>query len=123
MSFKGGILLKALLWLLLLVCCWPLALVLDLLVWLLTLPFRLVGIAFERVFEPLRAILLLPARVLGGARSWNWAIRGTGVAGLSDVEGSPGMRGRSPFGGIVSSPVRVPPRGGPPRSLLRGDAT
>ncbi len=74
MSFKGGILLKALLWLLLLVCCWPLALVLDLLVWLLTLPFRLVGIAFERVFEPLRAILLLPARVLGGARSWNWAI-------------------------------------------------
>jgi hypothetical protein len=34
--------------------------------WLLSLPFRLVGIAFEGVFELLRAILLLPARLLGG---------------------------------------------------------
>jgi hypothetical protein len=61
-----------LLWLLLLVVCWPLALialVLYPLVWLLLLPFRLVGLAVEGVFELLRAIILLPARVLGGRRS------------------------------------------------------
>ena len=60
---------KFLLWLLLLVVCWPLAVLALLLwpfVWLLTLPFRLVGIAVEGVFELLRALLLLPARVLGG---------------------------------------------------------
>jgi hypothetical protein len=58
-----------LLWLLLLVVCWPLALlalVLYPIVWLLLLPFRLVGIAFEGVFAFLRALLLLPARALGG---------------------------------------------------------
>jgi hypothetical protein len=58
-----------LLWLLLLVVCWPLALaalILFPLVWLLLLPLRLVGIALEGVFELLRAIILLPARVLGG---------------------------------------------------------
>jgi hypothetical protein len=63
--------LKFLLWLLLFVVCWPLALlalVLWPVVWLLSLPFRLVGIAVEGVFELLRAIILLPARVLGGAR-------------------------------------------------------
>lgn len=57
-----------LLWLLLLVVCWPLALlalVLWPLVWLLSLPFRLVGITFEAVFALLKALLLLPARVLG----------------------------------------------------------
>lgn len=60
--------LKFLLWLLLLVVCWPvalLALVLWPVVWLLSLPFRLVGIAVDGVFELLRAIVLLPARVLG----------------------------------------------------------
>jgi hypothetical protein len=60
---------KILLWLVLLVLCWPialLALVLWPLVWLLSLPFRLVGIAVEGVFELLRAIILLPARLLGG---------------------------------------------------------
>ncbi len=60
---------KFLLWLLLLVVCWPLALlalVLWPIVWLLLLPFRLLGIAIEGVFELLRAIILLPARVLGG---------------------------------------------------------
>ncbi len=60
-----------LLWLLLLVVCWPLALialVLYPIVWLLLLPFRLVGLAVEGVFELLRAIILLPARVLGGRR-------------------------------------------------------
>jgi hypothetical protein len=58
-----------LLWLLLLVVCGPLALLALLLwpiVWLLTLPFRLVGIAVEGVFAMLRSIILLPARVLGG---------------------------------------------------------
>ncbi|KQZ28093.1 hypothetical protein [Duganella sp. Root1480D1] len=59
------------LWLFLLFLCWPLALlalVLYPLVWLLLLPFRLLGIGVEAVFELLRAIVMLPARVLGGAR-------------------------------------------------------
>lgn len=58
-----------LLWLLLFVLCWPvalLALILYPVLWLLLLPFRLLGIAVEGVFEFLRALLLLPARVLGG---------------------------------------------------------
>jgi hypothetical protein len=61
--------LSLLLWLILLVLCWPvalLALVLWPIVWLLTLPFRLVGIAVEGVFALLRALLFLPARVIGG---------------------------------------------------------
>jgi hypothetical protein len=56
-------------WLLLLFLCWPLALlalVLYPLFWLLLLPLRLVGIGVEAVFELLRAIVMLPARVLGG---------------------------------------------------------
>lgn len=56
------------LWLLLLVFCWPLALlalILWPLVWLVSLPFRLVGITFEAVFALLRALLMLPARALG----------------------------------------------------------
>ncbi len=60
---------KFLLWCLLLVVCWPLALialVLYPLVWIVTLPFRLVGIAVEGVFDLLRALLTLPVRVLGG---------------------------------------------------------
>jgi hypothetical protein len=59
---------KFLLWLILFVVCWPLALlalVLYPIVWLLLLPFRLVGIAVEGVFDLLRAIFLLPARVVG----------------------------------------------------------
>jgi hypothetical protein len=61
-----------LLWLLLLIVCWPLALlalILYPIVWLLLLPFRLLGIAVEGVFELLRSILLLPARVLRGPRA------------------------------------------------------
>jgi hypothetical protein len=61
--------LTALLWLILLVLCWPLALlalVLWPIVWLLSLPLRLVGIAVEGVFALLRALLFLPARVIGG---------------------------------------------------------
>ena len=56
-------------WLILLVLCWPLALlalILWPLIWLLSLPFRLIGITFEAVFSLLRAVLLLPARLLGG---------------------------------------------------------
>jgi hypothetical protein len=56
------------LWLILLVLCWPLALVALILypfLWLLLLPFRLVGITVDAVFELLRAILYLPARLLG----------------------------------------------------------
>ena len=51
--------------------CWPLALLALLLyplVWLLSLPFRLVGITVEGVFALLRALILLPARILGGGR-------------------------------------------------------
>jgi hypothetical protein len=60
---------KFLLWLLLLVMCWPLALlalVLWPIVWLLCLPFKVIGIAVGGVFELLRAIVFLPARLLGG---------------------------------------------------------
>ncbi|MBS0577080.1 MAG: hypothetical protein JSS45_11785 [Proteobacteria bacterium] len=56
-----------LLWLLLFVLCWPLALLALLvypLVWLLLLPFRLLGIAVGGVFEFLHALLTLPARML-----------------------------------------------------------
>ena len=62
---------KFLLWCILLFFCWPLALlalVLYPLIWILTLPFRLVGIAVEGVFELLRAVITLPARVLSGPR-------------------------------------------------------
>ncbi len=57
-----------LLWCVLFVLCWPLALlalVLWPLVWLLTLPFRLLGIAVDAVFTLLRTVLFLPARLLG----------------------------------------------------------
>jgi hypothetical protein len=58
-----------LLWVLLFVICWPLALLALFLwpvVWLISLPFRVLGIAVEGVFQLLRAIILLPSRVLGG---------------------------------------------------------
>ena len=61
--------LSFLLWCLLFVLCWPLALlalVLYPIVWLLVLPFRLVGIAVTGVLELVRAIIFLPARVLRG---------------------------------------------------------
>ena len=59
------------LWALLFVLCWPIALaalVLWPLVWLLTLPFRLLGVAFDALFSTLRALLFLPARLLGAGR-------------------------------------------------------
>lgn len=61
-------LIALLLWLAVLVLCWPLALlalVLWPLAWLLFLPFRLVGITFSALFAFLHALLMLPARVLG----------------------------------------------------------
>ena len=61
---------KFLLWCILLVLCWPLALValvLYPLVWLLLLPFRIMGIAVGGVLELIRAMILLPARVIRGS--------------------------------------------------------
>ncbi len=60
---------KFLLWCILLLLCWPLALlalILYPIVWLLLLPFRLLGIAVEGVLELVRAIIFLPARLLRG---------------------------------------------------------
>ncbi len=71
-TLEHGILnamLTFLLWLLLLVVCWPLALlaiVLYPLVWLILLPFRLLGMAVGGVLELLRSIVMLPARLLRG---------------------------------------------------------
>jgi len=70
-EFKVTPMVKFLLWLILLVLCWPLALLALILypvVWVLLLPFRILGIAVEGVLELLRAIILLPARVLGQPR-------------------------------------------------------
>jgi hypothetical protein len=56
-------------WLLLFLVCWPVALValiLYPLVWLILLPFRLLGVAVDSVFAFLKAVLFLPARVLKG---------------------------------------------------------
>ena len=67
----GSLMVKFLLWLMLLVLCWPLALlalILYPLVWLLSLPFRLLGITVSAVFDLLKAVITLPARVLRGGR-------------------------------------------------------
>jgi hypothetical protein len=59
------------LWCILFILCWPLALlaiVLFPIVWLITLPFRIVGIAVHGVFALLSALFVLPARVLRGPR-------------------------------------------------------
>ena len=61
--------LSFLIWLVLLCLCWPLALLALLLypiAWLILLPFRLLGIGVDAVFSLLRAIVMLPARILGG---------------------------------------------------------
>ena len=58
-------------WCILLVLCWPLALlalILFPLVWLISLPLRLIGITLEAIFALLRAVLFLPARLLGGKK-------------------------------------------------------
>ena len=62
---------KFLLWLVLLVLCWPLALLALVaypFVWLVLLPFRILGFAVDGILEFLRAILLMPARVLGSSK-------------------------------------------------------
>lgn len=62
---------KFLLWCILLVLCWPLALlalVLYPIVWLILLPFRLLGIAVDGALSLIRAIIFLPARILRGPR-------------------------------------------------------
>jgi hypothetical protein len=64
---------KFLLWCILLVLCWPLALlalVLYPLVWILLLPFRLLGIAVDGVLGLLRGIVMLPARLVSGPRAF-----------------------------------------------------
>jgi len=63
---------RFLLFLLLLALCWPLALlalVLWPVVWVLSIPFRLLGVAVDGVFAFLRAVVMLPARILGGGRA------------------------------------------------------
>jgi hypothetical protein len=63
--------LNFLLWCILFIVCWPLALlalVLYPIVWLLLLPFRILGIAVGGVLELLKTLLFLPARLLGGGR-------------------------------------------------------
>ena len=64
--------LKFLLWCILLILCWPLAiaaLVLYPIVWLFLLPFRVVGIAVTGALELVKAIIFLPARLLRGPRT------------------------------------------------------
>ena len=59
---------KFLLWLILFILCWPLAilaLILYPLVWLIALPFRLIGVTVEALFSFLKAVLFLPSRLLG----------------------------------------------------------
>ena len=61
-------LLSLLLWFILLVLCWPVAILLLLLwpvLWLLSIPFRIVGIAVNGVLALFKAIVFLPARILG----------------------------------------------------------
>jgi hypothetical protein len=64
-----------LLWLVLFLFCWPLALLALIaypFVWLLLLPFRILGIAVGGVLELLVAVLTLPARMLGGRRNYRY---------------------------------------------------
>ena len=63
---------KFLIWCVLLLFCWPLALLALIaypIVWLLLIPFRIVGIAVDGVLGLLRAILMLPARMMSGSRA------------------------------------------------------
>jgi hypothetical protein len=63
---------RFLLWCVLLVLCWPLALlalVVYPLVWILLIPFRILGIAVDGVLGLLRAIVMLPVRVVSGPRA------------------------------------------------------
>ena len=61
---------KFLLWLILFALCWPLAIIALLLyplIWLILLPFRLLGIAVNGVLALFKALIMMPARILGGS--------------------------------------------------------
>lgn len=63
---------KFLIWIVVLFFCWPLAFLAIILypfLWLFLLPFRLIGIAVDGVFEVIKAIITLPARLLGGGKT------------------------------------------------------
>lgn len=67
-----NLLLSLLLWMIVLVLCWPLALLALVLwpfLWLISIPFRIVGFTVEAVLAFAKALLFLPARVLGGRRA------------------------------------------------------
>jgi hypothetical protein len=67
---------KFLLWCILLVLCWPLAilaLILYPVVWLISIPFRLLGFAVGGALELIKAIIFLPARILRGPRAAHFA--------------------------------------------------
>jgi len=101
-----------LLWVLLLVFCWPLALlalVLYPIVWLLLLPFRLVGVAVEGVFELLKAIIFLPARILGGGPARSRALGAMARATQSSLSALPPLP-------LAGEGWREGNRGSPPRS-------
>ena len=62
---------KFLLWIIILIFCWPLALALRILypiIWLLSIPFRILGFAVDGVLELIKSIFLLPSRILGGSK-------------------------------------------------------
>ena len=62
------------LWLILLFLCWPLALlalVMYPFIWLFLLPFRLIGITLEGMLELVKALIMLPARILSGPGGFN----------------------------------------------------
>ena len=70
-SFVSTTVVKFLLWCILLVLCWPLALLALVaypLVWILLIPFRVVGIAVDGVLGLLRAIVMFPLRIVSGPR-------------------------------------------------------
>ena len=94
---------KFLLWCILLVLCWPLALValvLYPLVWLLLLPFRLLGIVVEGALEFVRALILLPARVLRGpGRVWLQTLPFSRLAGRMMAAAG----GRKEQGGLLGN--------------------
>jgi hypothetical protein len=70
---RGGENVTFLLWCILLVLCWPLALfavVVYPLVWILLIPFRVLGIVVDGVLGLLRGIIMLPVRLVSGPRAW-----------------------------------------------------
>lgn len=65
-------LLMLILWSLLLVTCWPVALMLLIalpFLWLLSIPFRIVGVVVEAILATFKAVLFLPARLMGGGQT------------------------------------------------------